>query len=233
MSEQRFDGLRIGLMRAGVAARCARREVRDLETRFASLVAGLQAQGETLDHARARADQALGTNQSLISHFASRTDLRAWPCRWPGLIFTLVPPLLFVAIVATAIVALGTVSDWVVRSLPDTEMTPEIVKGAGAMARIVVLWCVPVVVSGYFAYLAYRHRMAIRWPILAVGLVCASAAFMNFDFTFNQQLRSGSVGAGFYASAATLPSQLVHLLIMAVIVLGPLLVALRIAARTR
>jgi hypothetical protein len=233
MANDRFDHLHEALLRAGVAPRHARRALTELEEHFRQLVDDGRSRGESVEQAESAAHRLLGADQSIIERFAAQPELRAWACRRPGLVFAAMPPLLFVAIIAATIVAVSAGADWAGGYLPDVQVAPELSRVAGVTARVLVLWCVPVLVSAFFARLAYRQRMALRWPCLAVALVSTLAGLGDFELVIAGPRLAGTIRAGLGWGLDTLLAQSVRALITSLVVLIPLVAAARAAARTQ
>jgi hypothetical protein len=231
MNQRRFEELGEALVRRGVATRHARHAVRDLERRFDELVKDAQARGESLDSAHSEADRLLGTDQSLIDRIAARPATQAWSCRWPGLFFTLIPLLWYLAGVAATVVVAAYVGGWAHGR--GIHPTPERWAAIEALCQRFLYWLLPVLVASVGAYRAYRYRRALRWPMTATVLVCTVAAFMKFSLTVSGSAPNeiGSLGAGFGASVDQLPGAVLRALITTLTVLVPLLFADRAGGR--
>jgi hypothetical protein len=231
MNEQRFQDLHTALIHEGVAGRHAHRAVRELERRFQQFVAEAQARGASVDSARSEAHRLLGTDQSIVDRIASQPGLRAWSCRWPGLTFTITPIVLYIALVVVTIMAIPALGEWAGRHLPGIHLTTDSADRLSVLARVFVLWCMPVLLAAFFAYLAYRHRLALRWPITSIILLSALAALGDFSLVLHTPGRTGTLSAGIGANLHTLPTQFVRGLIVALLVLVPLLLATRSTTR--
>jgi hypothetical protein len=90
LAEPRFQDLREGSLRAGVAPRHARRAVLEIEGHYRQLLDEETGRGVGERDARIEAQRRLGTNQELIQRYAAQRELRAWARRWPALCFTIV-----------------------------------------------------------------------------------------------------------------------------------------------
>ena len=90
MVDQRFSELRDELLRAGVAPPKIRRAVLEIESHFQQLVDEEVARGTSDHYARSEAHRLIGSNQTLVQHYATQPEFLAWSRRWPGIWFTLV-----------------------------------------------------------------------------------------------------------------------------------------------
>lgn len=233
MSERRFDRLHGELLRSGVAARHVRRAVTELAAHFEQLVDDGVSAGRSTVQARAEAHETLGTDAALIARFASRPELRAWPCRAPVWFFG-VAPLVSIAALQLAVgfsVAglMGLFSSYFSRLSVTREVSSEI----GSIGRVLMLWCFPILVSAAFARIAYRHRLPFRWPLLAVGVVCTLAGLSNFEFELTGGTPAGQIGLGVGISPESLAGAGLHALAAATFVLVPMLFAFRSTRRRR
>lgn len=184
----------------------------------------LRSRGESSDHAQSEAHRLLGNDRILVETFAAQPELRAWCCRLPGVSFTLIPLFFFTATVLGALLALTAAEE--LADLHGIRITSEWADVVRVAARGFVYWLLPVMLSAYFAHLAYRHRLPLRWPMGAIALVSTLAALTHFDLTVDN-------GHGFIAAVVGLPTRraAVRAVLTAMLVAFPLLLATRLSAR--
>ena len=93
--------------------------------------------------------------------------------------------------------------------------------------RATLLWVSPIAVSAIFAWLGYRHRMPLRWPLLAIAIVCALVALINVDLVIDVSgpRPEGQLSMGLGSSVGALPVQAMHTVLTALVVVVPLLLA--------
>jgi hypothetical protein len=94
-------------------------------------------------------------------------------------------------------------------------------------ARIICLWTIPLSIAGAFAVLAYRRRVAPEWPIAGIIILCGLASLINVGVALPDGVTRGQTAAGIGISADSLPGQIAHAVVIALLVLGPLWLALR------
>jgi hypothetical protein len=223
----RFSDLREELLRAGVAAPRIRRAVLEIESHFQQVVDEEVARGTSDHYARSEAHRLLGTNQTLVQHYAARPEFRAWSRRWPAIWFTLV---LLAAYLALSILSLA-ILHAVVESMSDylrhVHIAPQVTYRIDLVARIVFLWLFPWFVAIAFAVLAYRRRVALHWPIAGIVAVSILASLINVTVTLTGGPTPGEYGAGIGFSAQSLPGQMTRAVIIASLVSVPLWLAMR------
>jgi hypothetical protein len=93
--------------------------------------------------------------------------------------------------------------------------------------RAILLWVSPIAVAAIFAWLGYRHRMPLRWPLLAITIACALVALINVDLVIDVSGPSpqGQLSMGLGSSMGALPAQAMHAVLTALVVVIPLLLA--------
>jgi hypothetical protein len=93
--------------------------------------------------------------------------------------------------------------------------------------RAALLWVSPVAVSALFAWLAYRHRMPLRWPLMAITIVCALVALINVDLVIDVSgpQPEGQLTMGLGSGLDQLPGQVARAMLTALVVAVPLLLA--------
>src|SRR3954469_1786907 len=95
-----FEGLRETLLRGGIAPPHVRRYLRELDEHMADLVAAQQAEGYQGEDARSRARARLGADAELAQAMIEQRDFRSFSARFPWLVFTLLPPLTMLLVLA-------------------------------------------------------------------------------------------------------------------------------------
>jgi hypothetical protein len=227
MVEQRFNELREALLRAGVATRNVRRAVLEIESHFQQLIDEERGRGINDHDARIEAHSRLGTNQVLVQRYAARPELRAWSRRWPAIWFILLPLITYLAISGTTLMAALGISHQIAPYLQQVHVAPKVSYGIDLAARIVLLWLFPWVVAATFAVLAYRRRVAFRWPLLGTVAVSALASLANVFVTLTGGPTPAEVGAGIGISTQSLLEPLTRAAILALPALVPLWLAMR------
>jgi hypothetical protein len=227
MPDHPFDSLREALLRMGVAPRHARRAVLELDSHFRQLVQEGLARGDSKEVARIAARERLGTDEVLISRYAGMPELRAWSSRWPGVWFTLVPLISFIALFVAAIAILCLSGQLMSGYLQHVHVSPSVSSRIDWVAQIFFLWVLPLSIAAAFAILAYRQRVALYWPVAGIAIVCCLVALINVSVVLTGGALPGSVGAGIGISAHALPGQLAHAIAILLPVVGPLWLAWR------
>jgi hypothetical protein len=227
MPDRRFENLREELLRVGVAPRHVRRAVLEIEGHFHQLVDDGLARGESEDDAQSLAHGLLGTDQTLIHRYADLPELRAWTSRWTAVSFTIVPLLSFAALFVATVVMLCLVGDYMSPYLHQVHLSARASYLIDLAARVIFLWIFPLSIAGAFAVLAYRRRVAPQWPVAGIIILCGLASLINVNVVLIGGPTPGQVGAGIGISADSLPWQMAHAAVIAMLVLGPLLLTLR------
>jgi hypothetical protein len=227
MVDQRFDELRESLLRAGVAPRHVRRAVLETESHFQQLIDEECGRGNSDHDARVEAHRRLGTNQLLVQRYAARPELRAWSHRWPGICFVLLPLITYLLISGAILMALVGLAHEFEPYLHQVHIAPNVTYGIDLASRIVLLWLFPWFVAAAFAALAYRRRVALRWPLIGIIAISALTSLTNVDVTVTGGPTPGQVGAGIGISVQSLPEQMTRAAIVAVSALAPLWLRMR------
>ncbi len=146
----------------------------------------------------------------------------SFPRRWPWLTFAVLP---FACIVVVSLtLAAGLVS------LSEMHLAEHwFVQKAFFLVRGLLIWGAPAGLSAFFAYVAHRSRVPLRWPVLATGIICTLAAMTNVDLVLNPPggAPGGTLNIGFGTGPDAWPGQLPRLLLTACVVLVPLVLATR------
>jgi hypothetical protein len=227
MVDRRFSELREELLRAGVAPRKIRRAVLEIESHFQQLVDEEVARGSSDHYARSEAHRLLGSNQTLVQHYAARPEFRAWSRRWPAVWFTLVALAAYLALSISSLAVLHTVVEHMSGYLRHMYIAPQVTYRIDLAARIVFLWLFPWFVAIAFAVLAYRRRVALHWPIAGIVAISILASLINVTVTLTGGPTPGEYGAGIGFSAQSLPEQVTRAVIIASLVSVPLWLAMR------
>jgi hypothetical protein len=93
--------------------------------------------------------------------------------------------------------------------------------------QVALLWIAPISISAAFAALAYRQRVALRWPVAGILALCAFVSLINVDFVIRGGANPGEASAGIGLSMNSLAGQAARTAAMAALVLTPLWLALR------
>ena len=227
MVDQRFNELREALLRAGVASRNVRRAVLEIESHFQQLIDEERGRGNSDRDARIEAHRRLGTNQLLVQRYAALPELRAWSRRWPGICFVLLPLITYLLISGAVLMAVLGLAHEFEPYLHRVHIAPHVTYAIDRAARIMLLWLFPWFVAAAFAILAYRRRVALRWPLIGIIAISALTSLTNVEVTLTGGPTPGQVGAGIGISAHALPEQLTRTAILALSALAPLWLGMR------
>jgi hypothetical protein len=228
MDRKRFHTLERALCAAGVATRHARRAVAEINAHHAQHVDAARSAGKSAAEAIAEADGLIGDEQMLVERFASRPELRAFSHRRPLLAFSILPlfGLLLAAVGLFAAVA----------ALPGVVHFE--IPGPGVLYSVttikaLTLWAGPVAISAWCTWLAWRHRIALRWPTITAVLVCALGMIVEMNATYEGSgptpIGTLQFGLGFPPP----PDQFVRGIITFMIALVPLTMLARIEVARR
>jgi hypothetical protein len=231
MVEQRFIMLRERLLAAGIAAPHAHRAAGELQSHFQQLADAASARGAGPDEARLEAHDLLGSDRDIIHGFVSQPELHCWARRRAGLLFTLVPLLCFIALPLLPALIAWAFSDPLTAYLHRIEVPPAISHRIDLGVRLALLWIAPISISAGFAVLAYRRRVALRWPVAGILALCALVSLINVEFVIRGGVDPGQAGVGIGLSMHSLPGQAARAAAMAALVLVPLWLAARRLAR--
>lgn len=93
------------LQRAGVSRRVIQRSVDELAEHYDALVDEIEARGIARDIATNEAAQRLGDLPMIARQIASRSELKCWYFRWPGLARIALPIACFAVLPVTPVIA--------------------------------------------------------------------------------------------------------------------------------
>jgi hypothetical protein len=220
MSKQRFLLLEIEMVRRGVALRHARRAALELESHHRELTDQALSRGETLEQAEQSAHAALGSDALLIERYACQKELRsmAHSCR-AG--YVLAPLLGFLGISVAAMWLLVTIVTHLPVALHHIQVPGLLTHGVDFTVSTFFLWVLPVAVATGFGALANRQRIAFRWPLAGIVLLCLVSALANVSFVLTGGPQPGFARAGLTLDLASLPNQLLHAACTAALALAP------------
>ena len=227
MVERRFISLRECLLRAGIAAAHANRAAAELQSHFQQLEDAALARGASMQEARIEAHAQLGSDQDIVHRFVSQPELQSWTSRRAGLLFTLFPFLCFIALTLLLGVMGWAFSTPLVEYLHRVQVPPAVSHRIDLGVQLALLWIAPICIAAAFAALAYRQRVALRWPVAGVLALCAFVSLINFHLLIRGGVDPGEAGAGIGLSFGSLPGQAAQAAAMAALVLGPLWLAVR------
>lgn len=147
-------------------------------------------------------------------------DHQALPSRRPVVTFVLLP---FVCIVSVALALM-----FMMFLLGDRPLvTNAALRHVFFAVRALLLWVSPMAVSVLFAWLAYRHRMPLRWPLMAITIVCALVALINVGLVIDVSgpKPEGQLTMGLDSGLDELPGQAARAILTALVAVVPLLLA--------
>jgi hypothetical protein len=227
VGEERFEELRKALLRTGVARQKIWRALLEIETHFQHLLDEERRRGVDDQDARIAAHKRLGTNEMLVLSYARRPELRAWSRRWPAIWFVVLPLITYVAVSAASLVGILMVTHQIAPYMRTIHLAPQITQAIDLVARIVLLWVFPISVFATFAVLAYRRRVALRWPLGGIVLTSLFVSLINVSLKFTGGPVPGEVGAGIGFSPESLPGQVMRAAVLAALAAAPLWIAMR------
>jgi hypothetical protein len=222
MADRRFLDLQDALLRAGVAARHVRRALAEIEGHFELLVDAAAARGATHAEARLEAHAVIGSDETIIRRFADQPELRAWSSRRPALCFTVLPLAGFLALSLAAVAILYLLAERMSPHLHGAHIPIDVSHRIDLAVQVLFLWIFPLLVAAAFAVLAYRQRIAFRWPAVGIVGLCVMTSLISLDLWLTGGVRPGEASAGIGISATSLPGQAGRAMAIAVLVLVPL-----------
>lgn len=220
MSERRFRDLEQALIREGVAVWHARRAILEMEGHFERLVEDALARGETSQDARRIAHEALGEDRELINHFATRRELLNWSHRWPAG-YALTPLATFVGLSVSEMAILVFLAHGMSGYLHRISLSASVTADINLLMNALFLWLLPLAVAVGFGIHARRQRIALRWPVAGILLLCMVAAMINLHVVITGGPHPGYANAAIGAGLRQLPAQLIRALAKAALTLIP------------
>lgn len=191
----RFESLREQLLKGGIAPRHVRRYLAELSEHLHDLIGQQHALGYEGADAELRARALLGEDRELTAAMLEQKSLHSLPARAPWLIFGLLPPVAGIAAAFVVISPLVLIANLMHLVSPGGIQAPEwfrslafAITGAGNLALG------PLLALG-FAMLAFRQRMPLTWPLVAILVI----ALLDLQFSAHfpgPNHRGGSIGVG-------------------------------------
>jgi hypothetical protein len=191
----RFENLRETLLKGGIAPRHVRRYLAELSEHLDDLVGQQHALGYDGEDAAVRARARLGEDRELAAAMLEQKSLRSLPARAPWLIFGLLPPVAGIIVAFVVISPLVLIANGLHMVAPGGIDAPGwfrtlafAITGAGNLALG------PLLAAG-FAMLAFRQRMSLTWPLVAILAI----ALLDLQFAAHfpgPNHRGGSITVG-------------------------------------
>jgi hypothetical protein len=174
-----FESLREHLLKGGIAPRHVRRYLAELSEHLDDLTAGQRELGYDGEDAQLRARALLGEDCELAAAMLEQKSLRSLPVRAPWLIFGLLPPVAGIAAAFLLIAPLALIANVLHMVSPAGIDAPDWFRSlAFSLTGFGNLALGPLVAIG-FATLAFRQRMALPWPLVAIILI----ALLDLQFS--------------------------------------------------
>jgi hypothetical protein len=230
MRDLDLRGLRMRLLRGGVAPKHVNRTLKELRHHFADLEQKALSEGLSQTDAAAQAVEQLGDPKLIIEEALARPELRSWAYRWPWVIYGMFPVVALVLAVVGSIFGVGSLLDFAGSS---SGLSPAAF--ANAMFdqwwarplletwRVSMVYVLPVVFAGALCICAAKRDAPILWPTIGVFLIL----FLGFCYDLTvvpppapDQLAELGAGIGFSIDRL-LSIRVFRLLIPLILVLGP------------
>jgi hypothetical protein len=201
----RFEALREGLLKGGIAPRHVRRYLAELNDHLADLTAREIGAGYDGEDAAIRAHAALGEDAILTSAMLAQPKLRSLTARAPWLVFGLLPPLALLAgylipvfLLVLLAKAMGIFPGGGHGKLM---MDPWMRQFLHAIALTLNLLVGPALAAGLM-FAAWRQRLNPVWPLIGNGLILL--LFIRFDVILRGPGHPSAMAlTSFVASAVT------------------------------
>lgn len=184
------------LIQAGIAPRRARRILREFSEHHADLVAEQMALGAGSAGAEAAAVARLGTEQQLVANLLSRSDLRSWARRRPGVAFALTPVLSFAVAFAVSILLMVAVVNWRKAQGDPLNSGSVLMYWISEYGTAYLLWGLPLAAALMLAVVAARRRESSIWPCIGIFMTCIVGALTNFSVYLPPLAQAPSMTAG-------------------------------------
>lgn len=189
-----FDAVAERLLKAGVAPRHVRRYVRELDDHLEDLTTQQHAAGYDGEDAALRVRARLGNDGELVQAMLEQPGLRSWPARLPWLVFLLLPPVLTAAIAMPLYVALYYLGNEAVTVSAFLPLPQGALIGFSVAAMTAVNVLAVPVMACLLAIIAQRQRLALRWPLVGIGLLLLATPMLSSRFGHHHQ---GLLGLGY------------------------------------
>jgi hypothetical protein len=191
----RFENLRETLLKGGIAPRHVRRYLAELSEHLDDLIGQQRALGYDGEDAAVRARALLGEDRELTAAMLEQKSLRSLPARAPWLVFGLLPPVAGIVAGFIAISPLVLIANLLHLVSPGGIQAPEwyrslafAITGAGNVTLGPLL-------ALAFAALAFRQRMALTWPLVAILVIALLDLQLGAHFP-GPNHRGGSITVG-------------------------------------
>jgi hypothetical protein len=230
MRDLDLPGLRMRLLRGGVAPKHVKRTLKELMHHFADLEQKALSEGLSQSDAAAQAAEQLGDPKLIIEEALARPELRSWAYRWPWGIYGIFPVVLLALFVVGSILAVVSVLD-----VAESSSALSAEDFANAMFdqwwpqalletwRVAMVYVLPAIFAGGLCVFAANRDAPTLWP--AVGVFLTLFLGFSYDLTVippqapDQLAEFGAaigIGTDRFVSIRVL-----RLLIPLVLVLGP------------
>lgn len=230
MRDHQFRGLRMRLLRGGVAPKHVDRTLRELRHHCVDLEQQALSEGLSQREAAAFAAERIGDPELIIKEALGRPELKSWAHRWPWGVYGILP------VIALALTVVGSILVFInVLELAESSSGLSPAAFANAMFdrwwvrvsietwRVSMVYVVPVLFAGVLCVFAARRDASFLWPTIGVLLVL----FLGFCYDLTvvppaapDQLAEFGAGIGFGVNRF-LSIRALRLLVPLVLVLGP------------
>ncbi|HEV7357741.1 MAG TPA: hypothetical protein VGN99_07075 [Steroidobacteraceae bacterium] len=184
------------LIQAGIAPRRARRILREFSEHHADIVAERRALGAGSDEAEAEAVARLGTEQQLVANLLSRSELRSWARRRPGVAFALTPVLSFAVAFAASLLVMVALVNWRKAQGDALSGGSALLYWISAYGPAYLLWGLPLAAALVLAVVATHRRESSIWPYIGIVMTCVVGALTNFSVDLPPLAQAPSMTAG-------------------------------------
>jgi len=230
MRDHQFHGLRIRLLRGGVAPKHVNRTLKELRHHFTDLEHKAMSEGLSQSEAAAFATEQIGDPELIVKEALARPELKSWAHRWPWGIYGVLP------VIALALTVVGSILV-LVNVLEIAESSSGLSPAAFANAmfdqwwvralietwRVSMVYVLPVLFAGVLCVFAAKRDASLLWPTIGVLLVL----FLGFCYDLSvvppaapdQQAEFGAA-IGFGVDRV-LSIRVLRLLVPLVLVLSP------------
>ena len=194
-----FESVRDQLLRAGIAPRHVRRYVRELREHLADLTSRERTAGLDATAAGERARTLLGTDAQLVQSMIDRAP-RSLAARIPWAVFSVVPVVLLVAVLATVARSMMHLLGPVHTAWPGG--VPNTYNGVISGASLVADYLLGPLVAGGCIALALRQRLSSRWVWVGIGLIALISGMFGFYMNILPP-RAGFPGGAVFSAVPT------------------------------
>jgi hypothetical protein len=170
----RFDDLREGLLRAGIAPRHVRRYISELRDHFADLVQEETEKGLTREAAEQAAHARIGSDAELSAVMLARPASRSIMARVPWAVFGIGPVLMLALVVASALLIQGGLIS------VSPELPPSSIPWARASLDVLnglTTYAAPLAIAAALSVAGIRQRMSESWIVFGLATICVTGGF--------------------------------------------------------